>query len=471
MKIHFALFILCFIVWEKGVQAQINLVPNAGFDSVDCRNKGLYNWQLSGFALPFNECFPRGYAPNNNQQVPYINPNPWGYSDGFQLSKSGNGFIGLEIYNGRGYATATLKQPLEQYKKYFARFYVVPFYPIYDWIKWPYNDRIGMVVTPFENSLHGGFDSYFREKPVIETPKILLKDTMNWLKVSGSFNAKGDEKYIVLGNFRKNEDTGVDLNGYVPNQGAYPSNMFFVDDVVVAAFDPLPDTAILCADKPLVFDATFYDATYRWSDWSEGNTLTVTKPGNYWVEARIDGILLQDEVVVIPEKEFKPLPTDTVVCNRGPQVMLSVQAQAKYQWSTGQTTQSIGVNTKGNYSVTVTTPQCILKFSTRVAARECDCNFYAPTVFSPNDDGINDTFKPFINCKVVYINHYRMSIFNRFGNLVFTTTDKNSEWDGTYKNVPCSEDVYAWYVEYDTNIDNSTAYKTIVEHGDITIVR
>ena len=49
----------------------------------------------------------------------------------------------------------------KQYKTYFARFFVIPYYPIYDWIKWPYNDKIGMVVTPFDNGIIGNYNSFF----------------------------------------------------------------------------------------------------------------------------------------------------------------------------------------------------------------------------------------------------------------------------------------------------------------------
>lgn len=469
-KIYLLYLFICTILKNEGF-SQVNLVSNAGFDTVECVTKKLLGWRFDGFSMPFHDCFPKGFSPRSNQKPPFINPSPWGYSDGYKFARTGSGYVGVEVSGGRGYVTAVLKEELKQYKKYFARFYVVPFYPIYDWIKWPYNDAVGLVVTPFDNALHGGFNAYFGEKPVIENKGILLKDTMNWTRVSGSFNARGQEKYVVIGNFRDNDHTKTDLNGYIPRNSPYTSNMFFIDDVIVSEFDPLPDTAILCADAPLIFDATFYDATYRWSDFTENNKATITKPGNYWVQATIDGVVLQDEVVIIPEKEFKPLPTDTVICYRGPKVQLSVNANATYQWSTGQTSKSIDVSSKGNYSVTVTTPQCTLHFSTNVTSRDCYCDFYAPTVFSPNDDGSNDGFKPYINCKVVYIQNYKLSIFNRLGNRLFTTTDINEQWDGTYKGEKCSEDVYAWMVEYNTLIDNDLAYKKVIESGDVTIVR
>jgi gliding motility-associated-like protein len=452
-------------------QAQVNLVPNPSFESVECISQKVNEWGPRGSFSPFNECFPMGFSPGGNLKPPFINPNPWGYSVEYQFAKSGVGFVGIEVSNGRGYLLAELKEELKQYKTYFARFYVMPYYPIYDWIKWPYNDAIGLFVTPFNYSTGGGGDfPYAGEKPVIENRGKVIKDTLNWTRVSGSFNARGQEKYVVLANFRSNEETKVDLNGYVL-RSPYATNMFFIDDVVISEFDPLPDTAILCANAPLVFDATFYDAKYRWSDFSENNNLVVTKPGTYWVQARIDGVLLQDEVTVVAEKEFKPLPKDTVVCDRGPSVTLSITTKAQYKWSTGQTSKAIAVNTAGRYTVTVTTPQCTLQFSTDVKARDCFCDFYSPTAFSPNGDGENETFKPYINCKVIYVKEYKLSIFNRFGNLVFRTNDINATWDGTYKGQPCSQDVYAWVVEYNTLIDKDMPYRKVVESGDISIIR
>ena len=467
MKIRFA-YIFYFIVCHNLILAQLNIVPNGGFDSVDCIAGRVYNWELQGFAVPANECFKLGFSPGPNLKVPYINPNPWSFSDTYQQPLSKGGFIGLEVYGGRGYATVELKTPLEKYKAYYARFHAVPHYPYYGPNKWVYTDAIGMTVLLRKNYFQNA-DAYFFEEPIAETRGVLMKDTMNWKRVSGKFYASGDESYIAIGNFRSNKGSKVDLNGFTPWAGV--SNMFYVDDVVISEFNPLPDSAILCANSTKVLDARFYDAEYVWSDGSKKNTLAVTQSGRYWVEAHIDGLVFADTILLIPEKEYKGLPIDTVVCNRGPQVNLTINVQAKYQWSTGQTTKSIGVNTKGIYSVTVTTPQCVLKFATNVTARECYCDFYAPTTFSPNDDGINDTFKPFINCKVVYIKNYKLSIFNRLGNLMFTTTNINDEWDGSYKNVRCSEDVYAWVVEYNTVIDDGIPYKKVVDSGDITIMK
>ena len=53
-----------------------------------------------------------------------------------------------------------------------------------------------------------------------------------------------------------------------------------------------------------------------------------------------------------------------------------------------------------------------------------------PNAFTPNNDGLNDVFKPLIPSPVT---DYHMQIFNRWGQLMFETKDYKTGWDGTYK--------------------------------------
>ena len=58
---------------------------------------------------------------------------------------------------------------------------------------------------------------------------------------------------------------------------------------------------------------------------------------------------------------------------------------------------------------------------------EPDFLFYIPTAFTPNDDGVNDTFSG----QGIFIKEYQMNIFDRWGNLIFRSDDINKPWDGT----------------------------------------
>jgi gliding motility-associated-like protein len=69
---------------------------------------------------------------------------------------------------------------------------------------------------------------------------------------------------------------------------------------------------------------------------------------------------------------------------------------------------------------------------------------FVPNSFSPNYNGKNDGFMPsLVNVKD---RNYTFRVFNRWGELVFETTDINAFWDGTFKGETCEQDVYIWTV-------------------------
>lgn len=91
-----------------------------------------------------------------------------------------------------------------------------------------------------------------------------------------------------------------------------------------------------------------------------------------------------------------------------------------------------------------------------------DKSFYLPNSFTPNGDGINDIFLP----KGYNILKYEMSIFDRWGEKLFTTTDLANGWDGTYKGTDSKEDVYVWKVSLTTNDAKVKVYT-----GHVTLMK
>jgi gliding motility-associated-like protein len=75
----------------------------------------------------------------------------------------------------------------------------------------------------------------------------------------------------------------------------------------------------------------------------------------------------------------------------------------------------------------------------------CPSHFYMPTGFTPNQDGKNDLLKPSIDGKLV---NYRFSIFNRWGQKIFETTDIMKGWDGKVFGTQTDSNVFVWYCTY-----------------------
>jgi gliding motility-associated-like protein len=76
---------------------------------------------------------------------------------------------------------------------------------------------------------------------------------------------------------------------------------------------------------------------------------------------------------------------------------------------------------------------------------------YTPNIFTPNNDGTNDTFTP--SLLNINTNTYTLTIFDRWGNKLFETSDYNQGWDGKQKNgLLLPSDVYSYKITYQTNL-------------------
>ncbi|HQV61183.1 MAG TPA: gliding motility-associated C-terminal domain-containing protein, partial [Chitinophagaceae bacterium] len=90
-------------------------------------------------------------------------------------------------------------------------------------------------------------------------------------------------------------------------------------------------------------------------------------------------------------------------------------------------------------------------------------DIYVPTGFSPNNDGKNDKFTPFPVGMKSY-NYFR--VFNRWGQMVFSTTKLNDGWDGRLGGQEQPSGVYVWMIEGLTK-DN----RVITKKGTVMLIR
>lgn len=67
---------------------------------------------------------------------------------------------------------------------------------------------------------------------------------------------------------------------------------------------------------------------------------------------------------------------------------------------------------------------------------------FIPNAFTPNNDGKNDVFK----VRGKYINNVEMSIYNRWGELLFYSPNATEGWDGTFQNENAPEGVYTIFL-------------------------
>ncbi len=93
--------------------------------------------------------------------------------------------------------------------------------------------------------------------------------------------------------------------------------------------------------------------------------------------------------------------------------------------------------------------------------------YYVPNAFTPNENNFNEFFQPvFTSGYDVYA--YKLTIFNRWGEIIFVSHDASVGWDGTYAGGKVAEsEVYVWQIEFsDRRIDQQ-----YVERGTVMLIK
>lgn len=300
--------------------------------------------------------------------------------------------------------------------------------------------------------------------PIIENRGTVISDTAGWTRVSGCYAAKGSEAYAIIGNFRSKNETIVEF----VNPSFPFSSYFFIEDVLIQAFDPLPDTLLLCDGQAETLNAAFLDATYLWNTGETDSTILVQNPGIYTIEAIMEKCILRDTVVVLDTKDTGGFHPDTTICSDEP-ITLAAPLPGSYLWSDGSTGSELQVSSSGSYSVTITNDCGQFFFSSQVEGMDCGCRVYVPTAISPNGDGINDGLRAYFGCDYEY-RILRFAIFDRWGGQVYTSGEGAAPvWDGSARGKPLPPGTYAWYLEYETQ--RNGAIERHLEKGEVNLIR
>lgn len=92
------------------------------------------------------------------------------------------------------------------------------------------------------------------------------------------------------------------------------------------------------------------------------------------------------------------------------------------------------------------------------------CLIEVPTAFTPNNDGLNDYFRPHNALKA---DRYDFKVYNRWGQLVFQSNNWQEQWDGRINGVLQTTGVYVWMLSY-THRDTK---QPVFKKGTVTLIR
>jgi len=266
------------------------------------------------------------------------------------------------------------------------------------------------------------------------------------------------------------------------------------DDVLVTIMPaPVPNAGVVPVDG-ICYGQTYQlqgsgGVLYKWAPSTYLSSTTVFDPVTKPEKTITYSLSVEDAngcaslvpatvtVKVTPPIKVTVYPADTIVYAGAQIPMLAVSAATDYTWSTASGI--TGLDNPYIASPIATAPSSdgsvVVYKVTATTAAGCQGDAYARlqvykgpdiymvTGFSPNGDGKNDLFVP-IPVGIKTIKYFR--VVNRWGQLIYSTTELNKGWDGRSGGVEQPSGVYVWMIEGVTK-DN----KVITKKGTVTLIR
>ena len=95
-----------------------------------------------------------------------------------------------------------------------------------------------------------------------------------------------------------------------------------------------------------------------------------------------------------------------------------------------------------------------------------DVIYYVPNCFTPDGDEFNNSFLPIFTSGFDPMN-YELTIYNRWGEIVFVSENHLTAWNGSYNNMICPDGIYSYIIKY--KIPDLDLFKYI--SGQINLIR
>lgn len=424
MKIFPIVFLsgIVLFAFKLKLQAQ-NLVPNPSFENAKTVEQGcdwdhtgiekeqLKHWEQRGSVdlWSLDHKVDCEQHPSKARQMPYRGKNYLGFSPRY-------------IGDSREFAFVKLREPLVPGQLYAVKMYV----SLADFS----DEAINSIGILFTNEYpHPVFGYEFKgSKPQIVEESIIT-DTANWQLVSECYIADSAYQYLTIGNFSAEGETKwIEIENPYERDRVSLDSYYYFDEISVEATIPppepvqLPADTFLCVGSSFTIDVSQKNATYIWQDGSTEPVHTIDEAGYYSVEIRRGKCASTSDNFRLHYWPQIKLESGVRDCEQTEIILRAQHPAENYRWNTGESSNEITVRQSGLYWVEVETPDCTFRDSIQVDMDNCISGI--PNFFTPNGDGINETF--FV--EGLDYNQWQLDIYNRWGKLVYSKFPYRNNW-------------------------------------------
>ena len=282
--------------------------------------------------------------------------------------------------------------------------------------------------------------------------------TINWYR-DDTLLTDAQNKTAVTTSVPGNYSVKITGNGVDCSQTSAVQPLVFNQEPTVSIEKIIKTT--LCDGQTVDLKVEYSGGTVQWSTGESGNQVSVAKSGIYKATVTSASGCTADGSVSI---NFLPKPVftvkDTSVCTFTNQnvILKAPDGFKNYSWNNGASTQQTYlVTTPQTVTLTVTDNNDCQATQQVVVASQCP-DVHVPNTFTPNHDGINDTW----NIEGLENDHSIMiRVYTRYGALVYQGA--GTSWDGTYRGGELPAGVYYYVINAKNN--------QLKLSGSITIIR
>ncbi|WP_372639515.1 gliding motility-associated C-terminal domain-containing protein [Ancylomarina sp.] len=284
-------------------------------------------------------------------------------------------------------------------------------------------------------------------------------DEINWTNPSDLDNAKDSNPKLI--------ERHLGVNDYQINvtdkYGCVGSASIKVE---VLPNPEVGENQFLCEGETMLID-TKNLSNPVWSDGYTAWERTIDEPGEYELSVEQNDCKLEQKIVMNPLPKFELDNTiqPGIVIFEGETLTLDPELDPDYgpyiyDWSDGSVLPQLVVSESGTYKLSVEDNiGCIATDTVKVEVKPIGIE--SPNAFTPLSNNENDHF--YLK-DINVIDKFEMYIYNRWGELMYKTTEPGyaNGWDGTYKGEDCPVGAYVWVVMLDGEIK---------EKGTVILVR
>jgi gliding motility-associated-like protein len=241
---------------------------------------------------------------------------------------------------------------------------------------------------------------------------------------------------------------------------------------------------VACRDEMLAFNASDLSPAipvsgWRW-DFGDGNTAALQSPGHAYADTghymiKAYGIAVNGcpsdtvarSITVYGTNAYAG--TDTTIA-MGQALQLNGSGGDYYSWSPAAGLSNVAIANpvailQGDikYVLTVTSDAGCPSTDTIAVKVYKGPEFYVPSAFTPDGDGLNDVFR-FVPVGMTQIAYFR--IFDRYGQMVYSSADPRQGWEGTVNGKAQAANTYVWTIAGKDYLGN-----TVQRKGVVTLIR